>query len=222
MMRLNYKRPNRKKADDGFLKLIKNQPVLIAGQDSDLLYYIAESNENVDEILYIRSYLSEDEYALLGHESKTSVLKDPRAVDLMYLYFDDKKKEAGIFLYDMKKTLGGKEHILGLVSQLESSLTHAVNIISYLEEFQIKTVMTGVITENNNREYQKKEIEGLKKEEKYDNASHIPSFILKSQKAKKSATRNVLRVLDDFYEGRVFLKGEYYTVDVRMMIRSCA
>ena len=225
MKNLNYKEPKKDKIINGFYDMRKNTPLLLKKSHSNIIFKITEENKDVHEILYIKSIINDDSTALIGNEFKNPYLENPQAVDLTYIYFSKDDYFANMYLYDLKKSVKLQKTILDLVCQLNSSFSNANNLIESCGEYkEIKTII-GVITENNDKDYQKKEIDMLQQKladrNQIENDTSLPSFMRYAYKAKNNSNLGIIyNILSDFYYGKIKINGVDYNIDVIVMDNS--
>lgn len=195
------------------VELKKNKPFLIFSKDSGVIFSINEQDEENDvyEVLNISSKISNDDCALIGYEYKNPLVKAPKAADMIYIHFSKTNEIAQVYVYDLKRSLGGKDIILKLIYQLEDSLIHAKNIVASLKKYSgVYTI--GVVTESYDRKKLEEQIAIL--QQSVVPNPNVPSFVQAKKKTQTIIDIQELKYIKDFYRGIVRILGVEYKVDI--------
>lgn len=194
---------------NGICTLIKNTPKLVIPQYNDKRFKIYEND--TDETLYVTFQLNNEERALIGHEChkpKTNS-KTPASTDLMCIY--SKPSSAIGYAYDLKKTLGGKDVILSLVSQWAETLSYCKTQIRKTNyEFVV-----GVITEEFNQRMLNHSIQELSdRTQESDDSDFKRSSVAKKRLVSSINDRNILKALINFKSRKVEIEGITLDIDI--------
>lgn len=205
--------------DNGVYNIKKNKRYIRTFSDDNIDFKIVETDNGVNEVLYIKSSLEPNEWYYIGNECCLNVLKNPKKVDLNYIFFSDTTRTAKSYSIDLKKTIGGKDVILKLVKQWNFALIYATAVVLALENYTMEQSYVGAITENNDREYLKREIDSIKKivESTQSENSSLPTFLIDKNIAQNISNKQELKILEDFYDGKVYINNRYYNIDIRTM-----
>ncbi len=198
---------------DSMLVLKKNKLKWLERRNNNHIIRIDEENEN--ETLFIHSTLSNNEDVIIGNEFSLDFIKDPKKVDLTYIFLSQDHK-AIVYLYDMKKTLAGQEVILHLIDQWRSSIDEAEYCVKKLEDYELVEIRLGVITENNDTERRKRELKSLLTPPK--DIPKLPSFVAAKHSSYTASKIPIIEKLSDFLQGKVTLYGHTYEYDIRNFI----
>lgn len=199
-----------KEINGNTFELTKNTPKQIDKENNSHIAHIHEDGENED--VYIHSQFDDDAFAMIGNEFYLNFLKLPKKVDISYYYFALDSK-VSIFLYDMKKTFAGKNDIINLIEQWKSSIIDAKYCIMKLDDYEISNIKIGVITEENDAERRKRELQPILHPDVI--SRNIPSFIKSNRKANISYIIPQAMLLKGFDEGKVTICGDTYEFDIR-------
>lgn len=198
-----------KKLDNGVFILQKNTPKLI---DKDNNEHVARIDEQeLGETVFIHSEFDDEAFAMIGNEFCLNFLKDSKKVDFSYYYFS-KDKKVIVYLYDMKKTFSGINDIIHLIEQWQNSIRTAYYCIGELPNYEISDVFIGVITEKNDVEDRKKEIEPIIEFKK--NLERLPSFMKSQYSANNYDKIKKAKILDGFLEGKITILSNTYKYDI--------
>ena len=195
------------------LTLKKNTPKLIDKSCNSHVILLKEEEEN--ESLYIHSAFSGDEYAFIGNEFQLNFLEDAKKVDFMYIFFS-KDKKAHAYLYDMKKTFSGIDVILKLVGQWKSSIEDVVYCVGKLDEYELTCIKIGVITEKDDKDQRKLDLEPILKIE--DIPAKLPTFMKSKHLADNTTNAILAKKLSGFLEGKITINGHTYKYDIRKFV----
>ena len=197
--------------------LLKNTPKQIDKNNNTHTAHIHEYNESedIDENLYVHSYFNDEATAFICREFCLNFHRDPKRVDFSYYYFSETNK-ASIYLYDMKKTFAGIEVIIHLIEQWKSSLVDAIYCIGKLEKYEIQDIHIGIITENNDIQRRKKEINLILHNEALESYKNVSSSVQSKRNASRSDIIAKAKLLKGFDEGKVEICGVTYQYDVRL------
>lgn len=209
---LNNLRATKVKQKDlknGVFILQKNTPKLIDKDNNEHIARIDEQKEG--ETVFIHSEFDDEASAMIGNEFCLNFLKDSQKTDLSYYYFSEDKKVI-VYLYDMKKTFAGINVIIHLIEQWHNSIRTAYYCIGELPNYEISAVCIGVITENNDVESRKKEIEPIMEVKK--NFDRLPSFMQSKYYADNYDKIKKAKILDGFLEGKITILGNTYEYDI--------
>lgn len=191
--------------------LQKNAPKVINKAHNKYTALLYEDKEA--EKVYIHSLFNDDACAVIGNEFRLDYMKNSKKTDLSYYYYGTDHK-AKAYLYDMKKTFAGIDVIIHLAEQWKSSILDAEYCIKKLEySLDICDIHIGVITESNDEERRKKELEPILHPEPA--SSGIPSFIKHKHAADTSANIYKAALLRGFDEGKITFNGHTYKYDIR-------
>lgn len=207
---------------NGFYEIKKNQKYVRKYSDDNIDFKIVEIDNGVSEVIYIKSCLAPDEWYFIGNEYCLNLLEKPKKVDLNYIFFSDSTHTAISYSIDFKKTLGGKDVILKLIQQWTCALLYANIILLALNDYKMGTSHVGVITENNDREYLKRTIDALKKDIGPDGSVNplMPAFLIDKNATQNIPNKRELKILEDFYDGKVYINNQCYNIDIRTMTNS--
>lgn len=194
-----------KDLDNGAFVLQKNIPKLINKDNNEHIARIDEQKEG--EAVFIHSEFNDEASAMIGNEFCLNFLKDSKKVDFSYYYFS-KDETVIVYLYDMKKTFAGIDDIIHLIEQWQNSIRTAYYCIDELPNYEISAVCIGVITENNDVECRKKEIEPIMEVKK--NFDRLPSFMQSKYSADNYDKIKKAKILDGFLEGEITILGNTY------------
>lgn len=198
---------------DSMLVLKKNTLKRLKCRNNNHIMRIDEEKEN--ETLFIHSTLLNNEEVIIGNEFSLNFIENPKKVDLTYIFLSQDHK-AIIYLYDMKKTLAGQDVILHLIEQWRSSIDDAEYCIKKLEEYELVEIRLGVITENNDTDRRKRELESLLTPTKSTPAT--PSFMVAKHSLNIAHKIPLINILSAFLKGKVTLNGHTYEYDIRNFI----
>lgn len=197
---------------DGEIVLKKNKPIQINECNNHQVFYITEENEH--EVLYIHSTLMGESFAVLGNEYWINFRNNPKKVDMTYHYYPEGSK-AIAYLYDMKKTFAGEHHILDLIEQWKSSIIMSEYCAKDLE-YESCEIHIGVVTEHDDYEQRKRDIEPILNPSELSVNDALPSFVGSKHRANNSGNLSKAKILDGFLDGKVTICGYTYTYDVRL------
>ena len=194
---------------DGICTLAKNTPMLVSSQYNDKRFKIHENNTN--ETLYIVFNLNKDEQALIGkecHNTPKGCQELPKT-DLMCVY-SNPTYEIG-YTYDLKKTLGGKDVILHLISQWTETISYCKSQIKNSDyEFVV-----GVITEKFNQRLLNNDIKELSEYVEEPGGSALKSSLAARKKLVSYINNsNALNRLIDFKSGKFKIGGLVLDIDI--------
>lgn len=196
---------------DGIFELQLHMPKIINKDANQYTLCIKESSEN--ENLFIHSSFNDEAFAIVGNEFYLNFLKLPKAVDLFYFYFAINNK-VSIYLYDMKKTFAGENEILDIIEQWKQSIKTAQACMIQLEDNIDFNIKIGVITENNDVERRKRDLEHILHPE--PTSSSVPKFVAHKHIANTADIIAKSKLLKDFDKGKVTINGYTYEYDVRV------
>lgn len=200
---------------NGIYELEKsNSPKRIDKDNNNHIIHINEKNESED--LYIHSHFDDDSFAIIGTEFYlTNFLRKPKAVDMSYYHLTADAK-VSVFLYDMKKSFVGIHEMEDIIEQWAQSIRTAKACFIQLKDQVINNIQIGVITENNDFERRKRELEPILNPEPV--SSNLSSFMQSQRKADTSANLSKAKLLKGFDEGKVTIDGVTYEYDVREFV----
>lgn len=200
--------------NDYFL-LKKNTPKLINKKNNSHVIQIHEDSAGED--CYIHSSISGNAFAHIGNEFCLNFMKNPKKVDLSYYFFPESKL-AVVYLYDMKATFAGKNVLLHLIEQWKSSIADAKYCINVVDEYQLaeRDIHIGVITENNDESYRKRELKSIRKQINETRAEDgIASFVQYKHKAAIAELVKCEKILSEIEGGKITIDGVTYSIDIR-------
>lgn len=189
--------------------LAKNTPKLVFPKHNNKRFMIRE--ESTNENLYVVFKLNNGEQALIGRECHKPKQggSEPAKTDLMCVY--SRASDAIGYAYELKKTLGGKEVILGLLLQW-------IETVSYCKTQIPKNYygfIAGVITEEFNRGLLDYNINKLNQRIKVlDNDNLTNSTVARKLLASSVNDRKILKRLEDFRDGKVEIEGSKLNYDI--------
>ena len=195
---------------DNIFMLKKNKPKQISKTNNNHTAYIYEEDEN--ENLYIHSEFTDNAFAIIGKEFCLNFLKSPKKVDMSYYYIGEDNM-VNIYLYDIKKTFAGIEHIIHLIEQWHSSIDDAEYCIKKLENHVIASIKIGVITEDNDVNRREQELNSILYSEPIPDK--LNSFMRSKRKAVTSTDFRKIKLLEGFDKGVVTINGKSYKYDIR-------
>lgn len=215
--RLRAKTVKKKEIENNIFNLKTNTPKLINKSNNSHIAYIHETKEaeKVDEHLFIHSKFTDDATAMVGNEFCSNFLDNPKKVDMSYYYFSSDKKVT-VYLYDMKKTFAGIDVIIHLIEQWKGSIADAKSFMEQLEDYEISHIQIGLITEDNDIERRKREIEPILNSNKHQ--ENIPSFMVHQYRADNANNIAKAKILKGVIDGKVTIRGFTYNYDVREFI----
>lgn len=194
---------------DGICVLAKNTPKLVSPEFNEKRFKIYEDGTN--ETLYIVFKLNNGEKALIGRECHNPKKghEEPARTDLMCVY--SKPTHAIGYAYDLKKTLGGKDVILGLLSQWTETISYCK---TQFEKNDYEFVV-GVITENFHQELLKNGIIELSKlVEESDDSDFKYSLVARKRNVFRVNNRESLNRLKDFQSGKFIIEDLVLDIDI--------
>lgn len=200
---------------DGIFKLSKLLPKIIDKSNNSHTIHIHEEDEKnkVKEDLYIHSQFNNDAFAIIGNEYYlTNFLKTPNAVDMSY-YYVGVDNQVIIYLYEMKKSFAGEHEMEDIIEQWDQSIRTAKACFIQLQECIIKDIQIGVITENNDIERRKRELQPILHPAPI--STNLPQYMQHQRRADLSANIAKAKLLKGFDEGKVTIDGVTYEYDVR-------
>lgn len=221
-------RATRPKANDRSSKLCtlkKNTPVIIDKNFNSykLLLYENKAEEGVDEKLYIESTFNDDSFALVTEEYKINVLKNSKAPDFSYYYFKSNNNMI-VYLYDLKKTLVGLDTIIHLVDQWTMGIATAKSCEVILNanhnNYALEDIHIGVVTENDDAEKRKRDLDILKKQSEMLKDKAIPEFVINMHKADLASDIQKIKILQRFEDGYMEFEGKNIKFDVRVFVNN--
>lgn len=172
--------------------LAKNTPKLVFPKHNSKRFAIHEEKNN--ETLFVIFDLAGDEHALIGHECHRPKQNgcESAKTDLMCIYI--KPSRAVNYAYELKKTLGGKDVILGLLSQWAETISYCKTLITKPDcEFVV-----GVITEELNENLLNSGIKELLKRTERTGSELKNSSAARKRLAFGVNAGNTLKRLTDF------------------------
>lgn len=194
---------------DGVCTLAKNTPKLVFPQHNKIRFRIYEDSTN--ETLYIAFKLDNGEQALIGRECHNPKIshKEPARTDLMCVF--SKPTFAIGYAYDLKKTLGGKDVILDLLSQWTETISYCKNQINKTDyEFVV-----GVITEEFNQQLLNNGIKELSERvEEPDDSNFKYSSIARKRHVSSIYNWESLNRLMDFQSGKFKIEDLVLDIDI--------
>lgn len=202
-----------KELSNPILVLKKNNLKQINCNNNNHVIRIDEDEEK--EELYVHSTLSEEELAIIGNEFYLNFLENPKKVDLTYIFLS-KDHKAIVYLYDMKKTFAGIDVILHLIAQWKSSIEEAEYCVKKLGGYKLSGIRIGVITENDDEERRKKELEPILYPS--DIPKQFSSFLSAKHLADNSNNLAKAKILKGFLNGKVTICGCTYEYDIRKFV----
>lgn len=213
---LRAKPVKKKEIKNNIFDLKPNNPKQIDVNNNSHIAHIYElkESENVDEHLYIHSEFTDDASAMIGNEFYLNFLENSKKVDMSYYYFSSDKKVT-VYLYDMKKTFAGIETIIHLIEQWKGSIADSKSCIEQLEGYKLLKIQIGVITENDDSERRKYEIESVLNKAKHKENENIPSFMVHQRHADNVNNMVKAKMLNGFIDGKITICGCTYSYDVR-------
>lgn len=195
---------------DGICTLFKNSPKLVFPKHNDKRFKIHEDSTN--ETLYIVFKLDNGEHALIGREchNPKKGYKELARTDLMCVY--SKPTYAIGYAYDLKKTLGGKDVILGLLSQWTETISYCKTQIQKTDyEFVV-----GVIAEEFNQRLLNNDIKELSKYVEKTSGSALKSSLAARKKLVSNInSSNALNRLIDFKAGKFKIGALVLDIDIQ-------
>lgn len=200
---------------DNTFTLEKNRPIQIDYKHNNVTLLIKE--EDLNEELRIHSHFNDTESAIVGNEFCLNFLKDPKKVDMTYVFITQ-EKNVNIYLYDMKKTFAGINTILKLIDQWKSSINTMQYCINQLDGYTISSINIGVITEDDDFERRKREIEEILSKANVSIPQNVSSFIKSKYSANNVENMKKAKILKGFPEGQVTINNHTYHYDVRLFI----
>lgn len=114
----------------------------------------------------------------------------------------------------MKKSFSGINMIIHLVEQWIQSIKTAQACVVQLDSYYIDTIQLGIITENDDVDRRKRDLEPILHPETV--SSNVSSFIASKRKASTSDIIAKSKLLKGFDEGKVTINGCTYEYDVRL------
>lgn len=195
---------------DGICTLAKNTPKLVFPKYNNKTFIIHEKATN--ETLYIIFNLNKGEQALIGKECHSTPKGCPerRKTDLMCVYRKP-THEIG-YTYDLKRTIGGKDVILHLISQWTETISYCKSQIKNSDyEFVV-----GIITEEFNRRLLDNDIKELS-----EYVEEPSGFALKSSLAARKKLisdiecQKALNRLIEFKTGKFKIGGLVLDIDIQ-------
>lgn len=194
---------------DGICVLAKNTPKLVSPKYNELRFKIHE--DSTKETLYIVFKLNDGEKALIGREchKPKKDRKEPARTDLMCVY--SKPTHAIGYAYDLKKTLGGKDVILDLLSQWTETISYCKTQIHKADyEFVV-----GVITEKFDQQLLNSGIIELSKlVEESDDSDFKYSLAARKRNVSIVNNRKSFNRLIDFRSGRFKIEDLVLDIDI--------
>ena len=219
---LRAKKVREKEISDGVFSLTKNEPRIIDKSNNHHIALIHEHDKNTDEKLYVSSVFTEDDaFALVGREYRLNYYESAKALDFTYQYYGTNQRMI-VYLYDLKKTLSGKEHVFKLIGQWKTGIATAksCNILANAEENRYelsdKNIHLGVITEDNSEEKRKEELDFLM--ERQNVSEKVPKFVASQRKADVSSDIRSIMILKAFNEGYIEKDGVKYQYVIREFV----
>jgi len=199
--------------------LTKNSPKMIDKGSNKCRGILIE--EEQDEKLRILSIFNDDSFALIAHEYTLNFFDQSKAADFFYLYFGEDTKIVS-YIYDLKKTLAGIEVIVHLVEQWKMGIATAKACEALLRYkgtgyvLDYENIHIGVITENDDIERRKRDVEDLRK--KMVTVSNIAQFVIHMHKANTVSVNSKLKVLEEFEAGYIMFDGKKYDFDIKRFV----
>ena len=121
-----------------------------------------------------------------------------------------------IYLYDIKKSFAGEHEMEDIIEQWAQSIRTAKACFIQLKECKINDIQIGVITENNDIDRRKRELQPILHPEPI--STNLPQYMQHQRRADLSANIAKAKLLKGFDEGRVTIDGVTYNYDVREFI----
>ena len=212
---LRAKPVKEKDLKDNIFELKNNTPMQINKENNLHVAHIHEENE--DEDCFIYSQFCDKSFAMICKEFYLNFQKNPKRVDFSYYYFSE-DNTAIVYLYDMKKTLAGNDVIFHLIEQWKSSICDAKYCVKKTEYHKLEdfNIHIGVITENNDTERRKNELQSILYPESLPDV--LPSFVKSQHMADTADQIAKAKILSDFDKGKVTIDGFTYYYDVRTFV----
>lgn len=189
--------------------LAKNTPRLVFPKHNNKRFMIREVTTN--ETLYVVFKLDNEERALIGHEcfNPKENGSEPHKTDLMCVY--SKPTHTIGYAYELKKTLGGKDVVLGLLSQWTDTVSYC-KTISTKNDYKF---VVGVITEEYNKDLLTNSISKLRdRMNDHDGGDFVRSSIERKGIVTSVNDRNILKRLVDFQNGKAEIQGMMLDIDI--------
>lgn len=171
---------------------------LYAFSQSKTIHYVEEKSGNVD----IEYCLADGQMGYYVHEYRPATVPQHRAkkTDITAFVIDEVSKRVKGYIYEVKKSVGGKNIIFDLCEQWLAGVKYwRHGVVAYLEECMIEEEI-GVFTENFEPSRIKTEIDRLERANMSCEPEKIPPLILGKMNIEKLKRTQELEVLRDFVE----------------------
>lgn len=206
--------------EDEYYNMPKNSIYKITTQDNDkkFRFYEPDTNETSTIQIKLKDRNNQDyiEYSILGRECKPQFFDEIKATDILYIYLNQSASYAHIYVYDMKKTIGGIDNTEHLLAQWSDTIQYCENILSYYISSNLIEnidITPGFLTENYNTALLETAINELKVKTVEHKNEELPTLIIQKHKVANITSKQKLKIFCNFRDKKLERNGRIYTID---------